>query len=138
MRDLDIKKNISLKEYTTYEVGGEAEYFFIAKNIEDLKESLKWAEEKKLEITIIGGGSNIVISDKGLKGLVIINKSSDIEISENTVRADSGVLLCDLVDKVIEKKKGGIEFLANIPGTVGGAVAVNAGCYRKFVMDFLI
>lgn len=138
MKELTIEKNISLKEYTTYKVGGKAEYFFIAKNIEDLKEALKWAKEKNTDVTIIGGGSNVVVSDKGLKGLVVINESSDIDISKNSVRADSGVSLSDLVGSVIEKEKGGIEFLANIPGTVGGAVAVNAGCYRKFVADYLI
>lgn len=133
----NIQKNIILKDYTTYKVGGPAEYFFIAGNIDEFKKALEWARDKKIEVTIIGGGSNVVISDDGLKGLVIINKSNGIEVFENSVRADSGVPLKNLIDRVLENGKGGIEFLANIPGTVGGAVAVNAGCYRKFVADFL-
>ncbi|PIZ00295.1 hypothetical protein COY62_03345 [bacterium (Candidatus Howlettbacteria) CG_4_10_14_0_8_um_filter_40_9] len=134
----DIQRDITLKDYTSYKVGGPAEYFFIAKNIEELKRALVWAKDKGLKTTILGGGSNVVISDKGLMGLVIVNKSHDIDIEGNSVRADSGVLLKALVNKVLESGKGGIEFLANIPGTVGGAVAVNAGCYRKFAADFLI
>lgn len=137
MADLKIQKNIILKDYTTYRVGGPAEYFFIAEDTDDLVDALKWAKEEGIDSTIIGGGSNVVISDKGLKGLVIINKSNSIEVSEDTVRADSGVKLWDLVEKVLKSGKGGIEFLANIPGTVGGAVAVNAGCYRRFVADYL-
>lgn len=137
MKDLNVQKNISLKDHTTYKVGGPAEYFFIAGNLEELQESLKWASEKGLEVTILGNGSNVVVSDEGLKGLVIINKSNEINIDKNSVRVDSGVQLNDLIKNIHKEGKGGIEFLANIPGTVGGAVAGNAGCYGKYAGDHL-
>jgi len=133
----DIRENILLSDYTTYKVGGPAEYLAVAKNSSQLQDLLNFAQEKNLEFVILGRGSNVIICDKGLKGLVIINESIGMELKEREVTVASGMELREFIQKLHEKEKGGLEFLANIPGTVGGAVAVNAGCYGSLVSDRL-
>ena len=68
---MEIKKNIALAKYTTFRIGGKAKYFFAAKNKEEIIKAVKWAKDKNLPFFILGGGSNLLISDKGFKGLVI-------------------------------------------------------------------
>jgi UDP-N-acetylmuramate dehydrogenase len=79
----EIKKNINLKNYTTFKIGGDAEFFAEALNSEDLINLIKYSHKEKINLTIIGGGSNILISDKGIKGLTIINRSKSIDIKED-------------------------------------------------------
>ena len=79
-KNLKILRNVSLKDYTTYKIGGLAKYFFIAENNEDLIEAIKWAKDKKIPFFILGNGSNVLFSDKGFNGLIIKIKTSKIEI----------------------------------------------------------
>jgi UDP-N-acetylmuramate dehydrogenase len=107
-----IKKNISLKNYTTFKIGGAAEYFFTAKNKEDLIKAVLAARKGKLPFFILGGGSNVLVSDRGFNGLVI----------------KFGQPLSLYVSK-------GLEWAAGIPGTVQGAVYGNAGAFKKSMKD---
>ena len=80
----EIKKNINLKNYTTFKIGGDAQYFAEALSSEDLVNLIKYSNKENMNLTIIGGGSNILISDKGIKGLTVINRSKSIDLIDNT------------------------------------------------------
>jgi len=126
---MNIEKNIELKKYTTFKIGGPAKYFVEVKTIEELQECLIFAKENSLEIFILGGGSNILISDQGFNGLVIKITINILEFKGNNITVGSGVILSYLLNQSLEKSLIGLEFATGIPGTVGGAVRGNAGTY---------
>jgi len=141
-KNLKILKNISLKDYTTYKIGGLAKYFFIAENNKDLVEAIKWAKDKKIPFFILGNGSNVLFPDKGFKGLIIKIKTSKIEILKNKnnkydVLVESGVNLSDLIIFLTENSLEGLEWIAGIPGNVGGSVYGNASAFGKKMSDFI-
>ena len=107
-----IKRNVSLEKFTTFRIGGKAKYFFVAKNEKELIEAVKFAKDNKLPSFILGGGSNLLVSDKGFKGLVI----------------KAGKPLALYVSK-------GLEWAAGIPGTVEGAAFGNVGAFGKSMKD---
>ena len=107
-----VQKNIPLKKYTTFKIGGPAKYFFVAKNKADLIKAIKVAKNLKLPFFVLGGGSNLLVSDKGFKGLVI----------------KFGQPLSLYVSK-------GLEWAAGLPGTIQGAVYGNAGAFQKSMKD---
>jgi UDP-N-acetylmuramate dehydrogenase len=134
---MKIQENISLADYTTLKIGGPARYFIDAKTEEELKEAIKFSQEKKLYSLIIGSGSNILVSDAGFDGVVIKNSIGGMGISGAQVWANAGASLQDLVDFTINAGLGGMECLTGIPGTVGGAVYGNAGAYGQTISDYL-
>ncbi|MCB9802605.1 UDP-N-acetylmuramate dehydrogenase [Candidatus Nomurabacteria bacterium] len=132
---MQIQKNIPLAQYTTFKIGGPAENFVIAKTIEEVQEAVSWAKEHDQEIFVFGGGSNLLISDSGIKGLVIKLDLQILEFEENKIKVGSGVLLSYLLNQALEHELIGLEFAAGIPGTVGGAVRGNAGTYGRAMSD---
>lgn len=134
---ISIQENISLKKYTTFNIGGEARYFVSVKNIEDLKEALKFSKEKELEYFILAGGSNILFSDSRFDGLVIKIDLKEIEIKNLEITAGAGVMLSYLINVLVEKNLAGMEKLFGIPGTVGGAVRGNAGAFGVEIIDVI-
>ena len=131
-----IKKNVSLKNFTTYKIGGLAEYFFVAKSKEDLMGAVKIAKEFKWPIFILGGGSNLLISDKGLKGLVIKMDILGIEFKGNKVYAGAGTDLTNLAYSSLDNGLSGLEWAAGIPSaTIGGAVYGNAQAFGTRISD---
>lgn len=134
----DIQKEITLKNYTTYKIGGPAKYFFIAKNKENLILALKIAKKLKLPIFILGGGSNILISDKGFLGLVIKIEISDILINKNKALVGAGVNLVKLSYMLAESGLSGLEWAGGIPGTVGGAIHGNAHAFGTKISDSVV
>ncbi|MCX6745625.1 MAG: UDP-N-acetylmuramate dehydrogenase [Candidatus Parcubacteria bacterium] len=125
-----VKLDEPLAKYTTFKIGGPAKYFFIAKENEDLVRAVTFAKKLKLPFYILGNGSNVLISDQGFNGLVILNKASDIIFKkDNKVVADAGVMLVDLIQKTIDQGLTGLEWGVGIPGTIGGCVRGNAGAY---------
>ncbi len=135
MKDKIFKENVSLKEFTTYEIGGVAKYFFIAKNKEDLILAIKKAKEFKLPIFILGGGSNVLFSDDGFAGLVIKIKILDIKFKKNTAFVGAGVGLTKLGNLVAKKGFAGLEWAVGIPGTVGGAIFGHAQAFGEKISD---
>ncbi|MCK4635942.1 MAG: UDP-N-acetylmuramate dehydrogenase [Candidatus Moranbacteria bacterium] len=134
---ISIQENISLKKYTTFNIGGKARYFVLVKSIEDLKEALKFAEEKELKYFILAGGSNVLFSDLGFSGLVIKIDLKEIEINYLKITAGAGVMLSYLIKFSAENNLTGIEKLFGIPGTVGGAVRGNAGAFGVEIIDVI-
>jgi len=122
-----VKKNVSLKNYTTFRIGGKAKYFFTAKTKEDLIKAVVSAKKLKMPFFILGKGSNLLISDKGFKGLVVNLKNTKYKISNGRVYVEAGLSLGKLLNLSIEKGLTGLEWSAGIPGTVGGAIYGNAG-----------
>ena len=136
MKDKIFQKNVLLKNYTTYKIGGPAKYFLIVKNKEDLIEATKLAKELKLPVFILGGGSNVLVLDKGFNGLVIKMENSKIDFSgQNSVYVEAGVNSAKLVKFTIDNSLSGVEWFAGIPGTVGGAIYGNAQAFGVKISD---
>lgn len=132
-----IQRNVSLASLTTFKIGGSAEYFVRALNLEILKQSLIWAKEKNLPFFILGSGSNILVSDKGFSGLVIKNELKKLEKRGDIIIAGSGVLLSEFLEFALVNELSGGEFLVGIPGTLGGAVFTNAGLSNQFISNLV-
>ena len=129
-----IKKDIPLAPYTTLGVGGHAEYFTQVTNLHELHEVVLWAKENVIPITIIGGGSNVLISDDGVEGMVVRIQFTDITYTQKNdsftyVTVGAGVVLDALIADLVSRKLWGLENLSAIPGTVGAVPIQNVGAY---------
>ena len=132
-----IKKNIRLAPYTTFKIGGVANYFFVAETKKDLVRVIKTARKFKLPFFLLAGGSNLLISDKEFKGLVIKFQISNFKFQNSGVVAEAGVMLRELINASAKLDLTGLEWLASIPGTVGGAIRGNAGAFGKSMADLV-
>jgi len=130
-----VKENVSLKNYSTFRIGGKAEYFFIAKSKDELVSAILIAKKLKLPLFILGNGSNLLISDKGFNGLVIRLQVTGFRLKMNAIYAEAGVFLNRLVSLALENNLSGLEWAAGIPGTLGGAIYGNAGAFGKSMGD---
>ncbi|MEW6042113.1 MAG: UDP-N-acetylmuramate dehydrogenase [Elusimicrobiota bacterium] len=137
--NLNIQKNILLSPYTSYGTGGSARFFIIPETEQDISESIKWADSKNIRFFVLGEGTNVLVSDKGYDGLIIkISRTiSAIQNKDFYVISKAGTLLEDLVNHVNKCGFSGMEKLAGIPGSVGGAVAMNAGAFGQEIKDNL-
>lgn len=126
---IHLKKNVPLAPLTTFHIGGNANYFVEATGALELAEAVEYAEEQRLPFFIFGGGSNILFSDKGFSGMVIRMVDGGIQISGERILCGAGVPLFDLVLAAGKAGLAGIERLAGIPGSFGGAVRGNAGAF---------
>lgn len=140
-----IQNNVSLKNYSNFKIGGNAKYFFEIKSTEDLIRGLKlWKKiAKKLpkdeqKVFILGGGTNLLVSDNGFAGLVIHNNIKFIEEKDGLVLVGAGVLVKDLLDFCIENSWSGLEWVGGLPGTVGGAIRGNAGAFGREMKDVIV
>lgn len=128
---MNIKQNINLSKYTTFRIGGDAKYFVKVQNLDELKEAIKFSQEKNINYFILGGGSNILVSDDGYDGIVIKLdgdfKNICFDTSTKTITVGAGVLLPHFVKECVSKGISGFEYLSVIPGTIGAAVCINAG-----------
>lgn len=147
---MEVKENVVLKNFTTMRVGGPARFFTCVKNTEELKEAIVFAKKNKIPYFILGGGSNIIVSDEGYKGLVIKMEIKGITISESTnytnlqidtnkkealVTAGAGEDWDEFVERCVLKNLYGLENLSYIPGTVGATPIQNVGAYGVEVSD---
>ena len=139
----NILKNEPMKKHTSFKIGGNAEMFIKAKDIKEIKEVLQIAKDNNIPLTVIGNGSNILVKDNGIEGIVLKVEIDGIEI-ENTadgcaiVSVGAGVLLGKLAQILLKKSISGFEFASGIPGTIGGAVRMNAGAYGSEFKDIVI
>ncbi len=134
---MNVQTHHPLARYTTYQIGGEADYFVEAKSTEEVLEALDWARKEGLPVFVFGGGSNLLFDDEGFRGLVIRVKSQGIEVRGEELWAEAGVLMAKLVKTAEEVGLTGIEAWNGLPGTVGGAVLGNAGCFGVETKDVL-
>jgi len=134
---MEIRKNVILAPYTTFRIGGPARYFCEVGNVDDLKSALKFSKENNLRFFILGGGSNILISDKGFDGLVIKMSIKGLEFEDNTLSVGAGEDWDEVVATAVKRGLGGIENLSLIPGTAGAAAYQNIGAYGAELKDVL-
>ncbi|MFH1188200.1 MAG: UDP-N-acetylmuramate dehydrogenase [bacterium] len=135
---LNIQKNTKLAPHTTFRIGGPADFFVEIKNPDELVEAVLWAKEKKIKYFILGGGSNILFSDDGYRGLVIKIASKRVElVKNNLIIADAGVNLSQLVKFSTDNNLSGLEWAAGIYGTLGGAIFGNAGANGGCMADIV-
>ncbi|KKS38121.1 MAG: UDP-N-acetylenolpyruvoylglucosamine reductase [Candidatus Sungbacteria bacterium RIFCSPLOWO2_12_FULL_41_11] len=132
---VEIKENINLSDFSVFKIGGPARFFVVVKSEDDLSEVLNLAKDKKLPIFILGSGSNILVSDKGFDGLVIKMDLQDLRIEDKKVYSSSGVSMARVVNESIKAGLGGFEWGIGIPGTIGGSVRGNAGCFGNEMKD---
>lgn len=134
-----VQEHVVIRDLTTFHVGGVADYYFEAKNINDLIKAVKTAKKLAMPYFILGNGSNILFSDYGFPGLVIKNATSQIAImkEKSQVIVDSGVKLSSLIMKLASNDLAGLEFLLGVPGTIGGAIYSNAGAWGNAIGDYL-
>ncbi len=126
-----IQTDISMADFTTYKTGGPAQYFCLPKNTEEIKQAITFAKENKLDFYVLGLGSNILVGDLGIKGLVCCLKDfQDIKIKDSTITALAGTPLDKVISTSVLNNLGGLEKLSGIPGSVGGAVYMNAGAFN--------
>jgi len=132
-----VKENVSLKDYTTFKIGGKAKYFFVAKTKNKLINAIKASKQLNLPFFILGGGSNVLFSDKEFKGLVIRVKNVKFKIKNCVINAEAGAPLPLLVQKAQQNSLSGLEWAVGIPGTIGGAVYGNASAFGKAIGDLV-
>lgn len=136
-----IKPCVSLASFTSFRVGGPAEWYVAPQNLSDLQASFAWARSEALPITMLGAGSNLLVSDQGLPGLVISTRHLRqiyFDPSTGRVTASAGEPIPRLAWQVAERGWQGLEWAVGIPGTVGGAVVMNAGAHRSCIADLLV
>nr|WP_125708522.1 UDP-N-acetylmuramate dehydrogenase [Lacticaseibacillus porcinae] len=127
-----------LSHYTFTKTGGPADLLAFPKSIAEIQQLLAYANDNNLPLTFIGNASNLIVKDGGIRGLVIIlTTMKNIEAHGNTVTADAGARLIDTTEAAYQAGLTGMEFAAGIPGSVGGAVFMNAGAYGGEVKDCL-
>lgn len=147
-----VKINEPLSLHTTFQIGGPSDYFYVANSSDELEKAIRLANDLNLSFYVVGGGSNILVGDRGFRGLVIKNKTSSIKllsfkgkiknkqstIDHILVEAESGVPFNKLVRFTIDEGLEGLEEFLGLPGTVGGAVAVGAHWFDKRVPDLVV
>jgi len=126
-----IRYNEPMKSHTTFRIGGPADILVLPESVEEIAGVIAWARDRGLPYLVIGGGSNILVWDGGIRGLVIKLGSgfARVEIHENMVRAQAGIMVSRLAVIAAENGLSGLEFSEGIPGSLGGAVYMNAGAY---------
>ncbi len=132
---MEIKEDIPLKPFTVFRVGGPARFFVEAGSKEEIIASLKWAREKKVPYFILGLGSNILVSDKGFPGLVIKISGGNMSRDGDLITIDAGAKMAEVVNFSLQNGLVGFEWAIGVPGTIGGSVRGNAGCFGFMMQD---
>ncbi len=136
-----VQENVSLAPYTSARIGGPADVLVTVKSVDELADVMKvvWAHE--MPYYILGGGSNVLVSDKGVRGVVVLNRAKEVRFESGdqpTVWCESGVVFSNLANRCASKAMAGLEWAATVPGTIGGAVYGNAGAFGGDTSENLI
>ena len=132
-----VEAGVSLSQFSTFKLGGPAEFFVRVKTSEIIKNAIQAALDNNLAYTILGGGANVLIADNGIKGLVIKTENTDVVLEGEIIKAGAGAPLAQIAVKSAQAGLSGLEFAVAIPGSVGGGVRGNAGCFGSEVKDVL-
>ena len=139
---MEIRENIPLAPYTTLRVGGSARYFFEPANEDEIVEALRWARARSLAIFVLGGGSNLLVSDAGFDGLVLHMTLGGIEAADHNgkriYKVGAGVDWDSFVARAVHENCAGIECLSGIPGSMGGTPVQNVGAYGQDVSETIV
>ena len=127
-----VKENVSLAPYTSARIGGPADILIIAESADELVRIIKLLRKQEIDYLMLGGGSNVLVSDKGVRGVVVLNRAKGVRFhngDQPSVTAESGVIFSNLANRCAAKGLAGLEWAATVPGTIGGAVYGNAGAF---------
>lgn len=134
----NVQREMMMKKWTSLKIGGVADFFVQPEDINELKNTLRFARENNIPYFILGNGTNILVADRGIRGLVIkLNKFNKMEIVDNKIKAQGGVALSRVLNAAIGKNLSGLEFAHGIPASVGGAIKTNAGTDESGVGEVL-
>lgn len=139
--DTQVRTGETMNIHTTFRIGGCADYYVQPSSIEELQSLIRFLNKSDIECCVIGNGSNLLVSDKGIRGVVIqlSDTFDEVEyIDDVTVKVMSGMMLSRLGNKLADKGLAGFEFATGIPGSVGGAVRMNAGAYGGEIKDIIV
>lgn len=139
-KSLKIKTGVKLSGYTTFKIGGTARFFLEPGNLKELQGALIFAKNKRIQVFVLGAGSNILVSDSGLDGLVIWLGAAyfkSLRFNRENIQAGCGLKLNQLLIRAKNRSLSGVEFLAGIPGTLGAAIIGNAGAWGKSIGDLV-
>ncbi|MBM3205421.1 UDP-N-acetylmuramate dehydrogenase [Candidatus Shapirobacteria bacterium] len=131
----NLKKNQILAPYTTFQIGGPADWFLVIRKEKEILPAIQWAKGEKIPFFLLGKGSNVLFSDQGFRGLVLKMENEGLEIESGKLLVESGTSLKKLVELCLKNSLSGLEFLAGIPGSIGGAVVGNAGAWQQNIGD---
>lgn len=136
----EIKTEEPLSKHTTYKIGGNADYFIMPNKIENVEAAIELAKKNNIPYFVLGRGSNVLASDNGYEGMVIHlgNNFSEIQVDGNRITAEAGASIIAVSNRAANESLTGMEFICGVPGTVGGAVTMNAGCYGGQISDILV
>ncbi|HXF84996.1 MAG TPA: UDP-N-acetylmuramate dehydrogenase [Anaerolineales bacterium] len=136
-----VKENVPLAPYTSARIGGPADIFITAESADELARIVKFLNKHEVSYLMLGGGSNVLVSDRGVRGVVILNRAKGVRFhngDQPTVTVESGVIFSNLANRCASKGFGGLEWAATVPGTIGGAVYGNAGAFDGDMASTLI
>lgn len=137
-KDDEIEFNADMKQNTSFKVGGTADVLLCPKEYSQLQETVRICNENNIPFIVLGNGSNILVRDGGIREVVIkLTSINFLEISQNKIKAGSGVSLKEVSDFALENSLTGFEFACGIPGSVGGAVFMNAGAYNGEIKNVI-
>ena len=129
-----------MKNHTSFKIGGPADILVIPDKSKDIINIVKMCNEKDIPFMVIGNGTNLLVSDEGIRGVVIkiCDNYSKFEVNDNKINAQAGLLLSELSQIACENSLSGFEFASGIPGTFGGAISMNAGAYGGEMKDVVV
>ncbi len=136
-----VQSGISLANQTSYKVGGDAQWYAAPRNWDELESTFEWYQNQDLPLTLLGAGSNLLISDRGIPGLVLSTRyfrSYEFDAETGLLTADAGEAIAKLAWKAAKRGLKGLEWAVGIPGTVGGGVVMNAGAHATCMADILV
>ncbi len=136
-----VQENVSLAPFTSARIGGPADVLLTVKSANELADVIQVIWEHEIPYTILGGGSNVLVSDKGVRGVVILNRAKEVRFESGdqpTVWCEAGVIFSNLANRCASKGLAGLEWAATVPGTIGGAVYGNAGAFGGELSENLI
>ena len=135
LKNSNIYENEDMKKHTTFKIGGKADYYIKVRSIEDLRWIVNFTKENNIPLTVTGNGSNLLVKDNGIRGITVNIDFDQIDVNyendEVLINLGAGVKLGTLARKLADMEIQGFEFASGIPGTIGGAIRMNAGAYGK-------
>lgn len=131
--------NEKMEKHTTFRIGGPADYFVMPSDVTDVKAVIELCEQEKVPYYVVGNGSNLLVGDKGFRGVIIqiAGNMNQMQADGEVITAQAGCSLAQIAGKALDEELAGFEFAAGIPGTLGGAVRMNAGAYGGEIKDVL-
>lgn len=132
-----LERDFPLSELTTFGVGGPADWVAFCTSVADIKAAVEFCCQRNLEYFVLGGGSNVLVADKGFRGMIIVVQLEEYHVADTLVKCGAGCSLHEIVEKTTAAGLAGLENLAGIAGTIGGAVVGNAGAYGTCIADIL-